>query len=37
MNLIIKDEKFYEEEVYNYDKDVYNRDDDFWEENRLET
>ncbi|RKE91929.1 DUF5686 and carboxypeptidase-like regulatory domain-containing protein [Ichthyenterobacterium magnum] len=32
-----KDEKFYDEEVYNYDKDVYNRDDSFWEQNRLES
>ena len=33
---IKKDEKFYNEEVYNYDVDVYNRDDAFWETNRLE-
>ncbi|MDO6596275.1 DUF5686 family protein [Oceanihabitans sp. 2_MG-2023] len=31
-----KDEKFYNQEVYNYDKDIYNREDDFWEENRME-
>ncbi|MBN4084790.1 carboxypeptidase-like regulatory domain-containing protein [Flavobacteriaceae bacterium AH-315-B10] len=32
----IKDEKFYDEEVYYYDKDVYDRDYTFWNENRLE-
>ncbi len=31
-----KDEKFYDEEVYNYNEDVYNRDDAFWNTNRLE-
>ncbi|MDO5988455.1 DUF5686 family protein [Flavivirga amylovorans] len=30
------DDKFYDQEVYNYDKDVYHRGDDFWAENRLE-
>lgn len=34
---IKKDEKFYNEEVYDYNVDVYNRDDEFWENNRLET
>ncbi len=33
---IAKNEKFYDQEVYNYNKDVYNRDDEFWSENRLE-
>ncbi|OUS00394.1 hypothetical protein A9Q86_10510 [Flavobacteriales bacterium 33_180_T64] len=32
-----KDEKFYEEEVYNYNEDAYNRDDKFWEDNRMES
>ncbi|MDG5490035.1 DUF5686 and carboxypeptidase-like regulatory domain-containing protein [Psychroserpens sp. SPM9] len=32
-----KDEKFYDEEVYNYNEDVYNRDDDFWTQNRMES
>ena len=34
---VVKDKKFYEQEVYNYDKDVYDRDDAFWAENRLES
>jgi len=34
---IKKDDKFYDQEVYNYDKDVYHRDDAFWAENRLES
>ncbi|MFD2915627.1 DUF5686 and carboxypeptidase-like regulatory domain-containing protein [Psychroserpens luteus] len=32
-----KEEKFYDEEVYNYNEDAYNRDDDFWEQNRMES
>ncbi|MEH6535314.1 MAG: DUF5686 family protein [Psychroserpens sp.] len=34
---IPKDEKFYDEEVYNYNEDAYNRDDTFWEDNRMES
>ncbi|WP_040281254.1 DUF5686 and carboxypeptidase-like regulatory domain-containing protein [Psychroserpens damuponensis] len=34
---IAKNEKFYDEEVYNYNEDAYNRDDDFWEQNRMES
>ncbi|TGV02469.1 DUF5686 and carboxypeptidase-like regulatory domain-containing protein [Flavivirga rizhaonensis] len=30
------DDKFYDQEVYNYDKDVYHRGDAFWKENRME-
>ena len=33
----VKDEKFYDEEVYNYNEDAYNRDDEFWEKNRMES
>jgi len=34
---VVKESKFYDEDVYNYNEDVYDRDDDFWAENRLET
>ncbi len=33
---ILKDPKYYDQEVYNYDEDVYNRKEDFWQLNRLE-
>ena len=33
---IPKDEKFYNQEVFDFDKDIYNREDEFWEENRME-
>ncbi|WP_298900299.1 DUF5686 and carboxypeptidase-like regulatory domain-containing protein [uncultured Psychroserpens sp.] len=33
----VQDEKFYDEEVYNYNEDAYNRDDEFWEKNRMES
>ena len=32
----VKEDKFYDTEVYSYDTDAYNRDDDFWNENRME-
>lgn len=32
----VKEDKFYDTEVYSYDTDAYNRDDDFWDENRME-
>ena len=31
-----REDKFYDEEVFNYDKDIYDRGDAFWDQNRLE-
>ncbi|WP_299226915.1 DUF5686 and carboxypeptidase-like regulatory domain-containing protein [uncultured Psychroserpens sp.] len=33
----VKDEEFYDQEVFSFDEAVYNRDDSFWEQNRLES
>jgi len=32
-----KDQKFYDNQVFDYDEAIYSRDDDFWEENRMES
>ncbi len=32
----VKEDKFYDTEVYSYDVDAYNRDDSFWNQNRME-
>jgi len=32
-----KDQKFYDNQVFDYDEAIYSRDDDFWEKNRMES